>query len=306
MGIETVAQSQMAPMRGVCFAPGSSDAVASCSGHANGSVCLWDLSNTPVITTYISESRKLSGVQVVAMSNEAVLSGWGDGFIRCHDLGGRFAWEIPDAHNSARARGCTALHMAHRSPFFVSAGTGGEIRVWDMNTRNLFSSMVLHVAAVNDVLVLQDDVHLVAAGDDKIWTLWDLYGQRNMGSFGHMSQICVKALATTPDQRALITVGLGNRINVWDVGRSNKPVRSVETVHQATMTVAVSHGGGLFATGGADAVVRLWDWNSMKCVGEFVGHSGCVNKVAFSADDATLVSVAEDGTMAVWDVEGAR
>lgn len=42
-GTLLVQQSQRAPLRGVCFAPGGSDCMASCSGHNNGSIAIWEL-----------------------------------------------------------------------------------------------------------------------------------------------------------------------------------------------------------------------------------------------------------------------
>lgn len=40
----------------------------------------------------------------------------------------------------------------------------------------------------------------MAAGEDKIWSLWDLYHCKSKGEYRHQSQIAVRGLAVTPDQ----------------------------------------------------------------------------------------------------------
>lgn len=64
-------QSQRAPLRNVCFFPGNSDCMASCSGANNGSIAIWELAETPQVRCYITESRKLAGVQVRRRGNAA-------------------------------------------------------------------------------------------------------------------------------------------------------------------------------------------------------------------------------------------
>ena len=104
-------------------------------------------------------------------------------------------------------------------------------------------------------------------------------------------------------QSAILVVGADKRLNVWDL-RARDPVRHVNNPHSGpTNSVAVSRSGALFATAGEDTTVKLWDWKSLRCLGEFAAHSAAVTKVAFSSDDAFLASVAEDGTMAMWAVK---
>ena len=71
--------------------------------------------------------------------------------------------------------------------------------------------------------------------------------------------------------------------------------------------VAVSPGGGLVASAGADATVRLWSTRTHRQVGgPLRGHEHAVNDVAFTPDGRLLASAGEDGTVRFWDVAAHR
>ncbi len=67
-------------------------------------------------------------------------------------------------------------------------------------------------------------------------------------------------------------------------------------------TVAFSSDNRLFATGGFDRSVRLWNSSSGEMRTVFTGHAGSVQAVAFARNGKVLVSASRDGTIKLWDV----
>src|SRR5207249_11541611 len=68
--------------------------------------------------------------------------------------------------------------------------------------------------------------------------------------------------------------------------------------------VACSSDGRLLATGGDDRKVRLWDVRSGKLLRALSGHTGRVNRLAFSGKGDWLASAGDDHKVLVWEVGG--
>src|SRR5690348_4111496 len=67
-------------------------------------------------------------------------------------------------------------------------------------------------------------------------------------------------------------------------------------------SVAVGPYGAVLASGGDDAMVRVWDAYTGELRVEFGSHTGPVRSVAFGPDGAVLASGDDDGMVRVWDV----
>ncbi len=73
-------------------------------------------------------------------------------------------------------------------------------------------------------------------------------------------------------------------------------------------SLSVSSAGQIFASGGADGAVRLWQLSTGQLMHSFArrllvgtGHAAAVTALAFHPDSRALYSASEDGTMKEWD-----
>ncbi|KAG2489873.1 hypothetical protein HYH03_011675 [Edaphochlamys debaryana] len=301
--LATVSCAQAGPLTGVAFAPGLSDSVATSS--ADGSVCVWNVQDM-ALQCRVQEPAQAAGALCCVLTRDTIISGWGDGHIRCHARvgGGGLAtpmWIIPGAHSLAHSVGVTAMRLSNTGTFLLTGGMGGELRVWDMRSREMAAHMKMHGARIVDVAVMADDAHVAAASEDRNWSLWDVGSERVRTVWRGQSMF--KGMAVSPDKVSVVTVTLDRKVQLWDV-RSPEPRWTKVEAHAGEIgCVAGDHRGAVFASGGADLAVRLWGWaNGQEVSPPGVAHTAPITGVAVSPDDRSVVSVAVDGSICFWAV----
>eukprot|EP00775_Hariotina_reticulata_P008043 gene8043-8238_t len=300
--VSRVMQSQLGAIKDLVWSQDASGCLATAS--TDGTVCIWN-SSTLGLDCRVARHIEAAALSV-AVSPELLLSGWSDGFIHCHARSGAQPgtplWCIPNAHVTAHSCGVPALQLSSRGHFVASGGAGGELRVWDLASREMVAHMKHHTMAITDLKVLADDAHLISASEDRSWCLWDMNQEKMLQVF-KANMGAVRGVALAPDQVSVVSVGLDRGVFVWDL-RSPSPVRVIPDAHQHEATCCAVNGkGNLIATGGADCTVKLWDVATGRSVGVFAGHTATVNRCCFSPDDSQLASCSNDGTIVFWTFE---
>jgi len=64
----------------------------------------------------------------------------------------------------------------------------------------------------------------------------------------------------------------------------------------------VNSTGKICATGGESMIVRIWDMENLRILGEGHGHSAGINMVMFSNDDRQVISVGKDNCIMIWNI----
>ena len=65
--------------------------------------------------------------------------------------------------------------------------------------------------------------------------------------------------------------------------------------------ISVAPSGKIFATGGVDQMIKVWDKNGNQ-ISTGIGHSAQISAVEFSPDEKQLISVGLDGNIFVWNI----
>lgn len=68
--------------------------------------------------------------------------------------------------------------------------------------------------------------------------------------------------------------------------------------------VAISSDGQFALSSSWDKTLRLWDLNTGLTTRKFVGHTGDVLSVSFSADNRQIVSASRDRSIKLWNTLG--
>jgi WD40 repeat protein len=79
-------------------------------------------------------------------------------------------WYIEKAH----VDGITALKLSHNMRFLLSGGEMGEVRLWELRSRELISHMKEHTQRITDIEIFADDTKALTSSKDKCIMLWSL------------------------------------------------------------------------------------------------------------------------------------
>jgi len=279
----------------VAYAPGASDRFA--TGSTDGCVRVWDANDYSVAVEALV--RDAGAVNALIYSADMIISGWDDGRIRSHDsYSGEALWAIDNAHQGA----VTALVMSNNTRYIMSGGDEGAVRIWELRSRDLVSHLKEHRGRVSSICLFDDDVHALSASRDRSFLCWDLRQEKRITS--HAQRMGgLNCIALPLDQARILTVGQERRVTVWDL-REREPIQSrdVGEPGDEAKVLAMSNSGKIFATGGTGKQVRIWNTETLEPLQTLVLHSATVNGLTFSPDDRQLVSVGDDGCIAVWNV----
>jgi WD40 repeat protein len=182
------------------------------------------------------------------------------------------------------------------------------VQVWDTQSRIAAGKIGNHKQDIWAIKFSHDRQHLATASNDNTIKLWR-WNPTGVDDVSPNWKIPLNAvgfadkMTFTPKDNRLLTVGEDNSVMVWDAG-NGKLLHTLSGHTGHVFAVAVSHDGELFASGGADTTIRLWDatQDPPMEVYKLRGHTNLISSLAFSPNDDRLVSGSRDKTVKVWDL----
>ena len=78
--------------------------------------------------------------------------------------------------------GVYALCISTNLKFFCSGGSEGEVRVWEMRTREMVSHLKEHTHRVTRVQLYGNETQLVTASRDRALLQWDLKSEKRISA----------------------------------------------------------------------------------------------------------------------------
>jgi WD40 repeat protein len=295
-----VEASHTGPVNDVAFPPGVSDVAATVSEQ--GELFVWDLSTYAHISSAVVSS---AGRCVSMTGTHETLVGYEDGFVRawCTESGqhGRLMWQIANAHRGA------VTCIAQSNDVIITGGEDMVTRVWHRSTRELLTQFQKHRKAVAAVKLDEEIKHYFhTCAEDRTVCTYDL--KQNKTVVVHTIQAGnMTGLSQRKDhEKEMVTCGLDGRILFWDVDYAD-PVGALSPsvpFHEGTSKltcVSISPSGRFMACAGAEHLLYLFDLQSCEQMQTLEGHSKAVKSLAWSGDERQIITVSDDGCMAVWN-----
>lgn len=169
----------------------------------------------------------------------------------------------------------------------LALAADGKIAIFDAALRRRFQ-----IDAGAEVLALAfsaADGDLFAGLADGAVRVWDLVAGELLGDLaGHTG--AVRALALSPDRRALATASDDGTVRLWDT-RKGSALRILPLRTAPASALAWSPDGGLLAWSTEAGKISVWDARTGLAVGDADARRGPVRALAFSLDGRSLSAV---------------
>ncbi len=213
-----------------------------------------------------SRWRHANNISAVAYSPDGkmVASGCNDGHLVLWDATtGQLLREIPrDAPGSP----LRALYfLSHGSHLLCLASP--KVYLWEVATGKELSGGQIHGTHYPTSFAVSPDGRVLARGEDRFISLYDLPSRRDVGRFeGHEAPVF--GVTYSPKGDRLASADKEGTIYLWNLATGKQETRL--TGHQGSVwSLRFSPDGKLLASAGEEPVIRLWDVAGKRELGQF-------------------------------------
>ncbi|MEP7289979.1 MAG: WD40 repeat domain-containing protein [Chloroflexota bacterium] len=180
------------------------------------------------------------------------------------------------------------------------------IQIWDVETKQVFTTLKGHTKWISSVGWSPDGNKLVSGSDDNAVRIWDAQNGQLLNTLeGHNETVF--AVAWSPDGKKIASMGSeATRLRIWDadtgkflaaydVGNTTQLVWSPDG-HQLAVPYSYSDIVGVLSTTTFEMLALLG-----------IDHDSLgMAVVAWSADSNRLISGSRDGVVRIWDVASGK
>jgi guanine nucleotide-binding protein subunit beta-2-like 1 protein len=240
----------------------SSDGQFALSASWDGTVRLWDLATGESTRRFVSHTKDVLSV-AFSVDNRQIVTGSRDRTVKLWNTLGECKVTLNEGgHNDWVS--CVRFSPNAQKPKLVTCGWDKLIKVWDMSTLKLQTTLVGHTGYINVVCLSPDGSLCASGGKDGIILLWDINNGKHLYKLNANS--VVNAISFSPNHFWLVAAtnagikifDLGLRTQIAELNKS-APGFNPATRDPICLSVAWSADGNSLFAGYSDNLIRVWD-----------------------------------------------
>ena len=265
------------------------------SGGSDGTIRVWSVDSPEPLAVLELGSEIAS----IAVGSRLAAAASTDGRIWMLDLSDRDL--RTDSVLTPEGSAVNAVRFSPGEERLVSAHDDGFIRVWDVATGTLLTTLIGHGSRVTSIEFL-DSGTLLSGGEDQTVRRWDAQRWQLqdvlIGKANHTWSV-----SFADDRvRTLISAHEDCSLRLWSPGPDGRwAIRRTLTGHgNRIWSVRAARGAAFAVSASEDGHARVWDLERGECFAETGDHHAAVWSADFVGDDGRFATGDEKGRLRIW------
>jgi WD40 repeat protein len=288
------------PVTALAFSP--TEKILAVGGYQD--VLLWDLSAGKLARRI--PAGGYVGALVFLKDGKTLVVGEGDpcrsGVVRFLDVrSGKETFRSDDLKDVVRS-----LALSPDGRFLAAGGAGTVGYVWNVEQKNLATTLQGHNDRVLHVSFSPDGKFLTTAGADNLAQVWHVGGWTSVAKFTESQAI--RGSAFHPDGVQVLLATAGPEASGLQLRKTDSPPyrRAISIGNAVPLNVVGPTKAGRVYVPCSDQTVKVIDIRTGGVVATLSGHQDWVYSVALSADETMLASGCADATVKLWNNKDNR
>ena len=192
-----------------------------------------------------------------------------------------------------------ALDISSDGKYFTSVTNDNFIKIWDLKSGQVIDSLRYDDFTIRIVKFCPKTNKLITGDRHGFIKIWDPFGNKDTSNFIRLPEE-TEGISISPNGETMLTLSNDSYVRFYNV-------QTKELLHSYKDFIcyhrpAFSKNGKHLAIPGFNNFfllnTELWKFEK-----GFAGHSSLVYECVFSPDERTMVSISQDRSMRIWDVE---
>lgn len=179
-------------------------------------------------------------------------------------------------------------------------GRNGEMAFIDAENSTEIRHFKPHEKRLGQIVFSPDGQAFLTAGNDHTAKLWRTSDLAEIHRFEFANGI--SAVGFTDGGKTIFVGSLDYTAGLWNVGDFSK-IAEIRGHDQPVLSFADAPPGDLFATGGADGLIMVWNSKTGRLLHTLTGNAGHVTALAFAPNGKRLASASKEGVIRLWKLD---